>query len=102
MAHRAAPMPHDEIFRIDALEQLGLLDSLPELAYDDVVRLANAICGTPIGLVSLVDRERQWFKSCIGLDVSETHRDYAFCAHAILQPDEVMVVEDATQDARFN
>ncbi|MBV7563907.1 sensor histidine kinase [Pseudomonas sp. sia0905] len=101
MPHRPAPAPHDEEERVLSLEHLDILDSAPEQNFDDVVLLATTLCDTPIALVSLVDRERQWFKACVGLDVRETHRDLAFCAHAILEPDDVLVVEDATQDPRF-
>lgn len=101
MPHRPAPAPHDEEERVLSLEHLNILDSAPEQNFDDLVLLATTLCETPIALVSLVDRERQWFKACVGLDVRETHRDLAFCAHAILEPDDVLVVEDATQDPRF-
>ncbi len=79
-----------------------MLDTLPEIAYDDIVSLATAICKAPIGLISLVDTNRQWFKACIGLDATETHRDAAFCAHAILKPDDLLVIEDASLDPRFS
>lgn len=101
MPHRPAPFPLDEEERVLSLEHLEVLDSAPEQGFDDVVQLATTLCETPIALVSLVDRERQWFKACIGLEVSETHRDLAFCAHAILEPEELLVVEDASQDPRF-
>ncbi|RMN23876.1 Circadian input kinase A / Phytochrome-like protein [Pseudomonas coronafaciens pv. zizaniae] len=101
MAHSPAPLPANEEDRVLSLEHLNVLDSLPERDFDDIVLLATTLCDAPIALVSLIDRERQWFKACIGLDVRETHRDLAFCAHAILQPDDVMVVEDATTDPRF-
>lgn len=101
MTHRPAPLPLDEARRIEALERLQILDSLPEQAFDDIVELASTICQTPIALVSLIDKERQWFKACVGLPVRETHRDQAFCAHAILEPDQLLVVEDAALDARF-
>lgn len=101
MTHRPAPLPANEADRILSLEHLGILDSEPEQGFDDVVLLATTLCDVPIALVSLVDRERQWFKACIGLDVRETHRDFAFCAHAILAPADVLIVEDATQDPRF-
>ncbi|MBD8593611.1 GAF domain-containing protein [Pseudomonas sp. CFBP 8758] len=101
MSHSPAPSPIDESERLAALEHLGVLDSVPEPGFDDIVQLATQLCGTPIGLVSLVDRERQWFKACVGLDVSETHRDLAFCAHAILAPDTVMIVQDTHLDLRF-
>ncbi|WP_227999863.1 sensor domain-containing diguanylate cyclase [Mycolicibacterium sp. P1-5] len=77
------------------------MDSLPEQAYNDFAKLASAICGTPIALITLLDEQRQWFKANIGLGVSETPRSQAFCAHAIMDPDHVMTVEDAAADERF-
>ena len=91
----------DEAARLDALRALRVLDTLPEPVYDDIVLLAAQICGTPIALVSLVDADRQWFKARVGLAAGETHRDLAFCAHAIVSPAPVFVVEDTTQDPRF-
>lgn len=90
----------DEVQRLRALAGQEILDTAPEPAYDDIVTLAAAICGTPISLVSFVDSERQWFKARHGIEVSETPRDVSFCAHAILGED-VFEVEDATLDARF-
>ncbi len=101
MAHHPAPFPFNEEERVLSLEHLDVLDSANEQAFDDIVLLATTLCDAPIALVSLVDRERQWFKACIGLGVQETHRDLAFCGHAILDPAEVLVVEDATLDPRF-
>jgi len=92
--------PQDEPARLAALNKTGLLDSMPEERFDRLTRLARQLFNVPIALVSLVDAKRQWFKSCQGLDVCETHRDVSFCGHAILG-DGVFMVEDATKDLRF-
>ena len=84
-----------------ALDRFEILDTLPQQAFDDITALAAAICETPVALISLVDAGRQWFKSRVGLDAGQTRREVAFCSHAILDPGNVMVVEDATRDERF-
>jgi diguanylate cyclase (GGDEF)-like protein len=97
----AASLPPDETQRLAAVRELGLLDTQAEERFDAFTRLARAVAGTPIALFSMVDEDRQWFKANDGLDACQTPRDQAFCGHAILTPNEVLVVEDATKDPRF-
>lgn len=101
MPNTGFPVPDNEDSRLHALEDYAIMDSLPEQAYDDFVKLASAICNTPIALITLLDDHRQWFKATVGMNASETPRSQAFCAHAIMNPAEVMTVQDATQDDRF-
>lgn len=97
-----ASLPANETARIQLLHSLGIMDTPRERNFDDVAELAKTICAVPIAVVTMIDVERQWFKSCLGLGGNETPRDVAFCAHAILQPDELLVIEDATLDPRFS
>jgi two-component system, sensor histidine kinase len=91
-----AEIPVSEPERQKALDEYQILDTLPEQDFDDITRLASVICQVPISVISLVDKERQWFKSRHGnVQDSETSRDIAFCAHAILNPDEMMIVPDS-------
>ena len=111
--HGPVPITHDEERaltanhrttneqdRLAALYSLAILDTEPEPEFDELVQIAAAICGTPVSLISLLDEQRQWFKAAIGLQVTETSREVAFCDHAIRQPG-LFLVEDATQDPRF-
>lgn len=95
-----APPPPNEAERLSALRELLILDTAPEERFDRITRFAKDEFDVPIALISLVDEERQWFKSSFGMDVCETSRDVAFCSHTILQR-EPLVVEDASKDARF-
>lgn len=96
-----ALLPLNELERLAALNDYAVLDTAPESSFDDLTQLASHICQTPIALVSLVDGTRQWFKSRVGLAATETPREEAFCAHAILQPDQLLEVPDTRLDPRF-
>jgi len=97
-----AAKPPNEAARIDSLRSYQLLDTPFEAAFDDVVRLVAYVCQTPISLVTLVDDQRQWFKAAVGIADRETHRDVSFCAHAIVEPTEMLEVQDTHTDERFN
>ena len=88
--------PKNEEARVAALEKYAILDTDPEAAFDDLTLLASFVCKTPIALITLIDESRQWIKSHVGISVSETSRDVAFCSQTILQK-EVLVVPDALQ-----
>lgn len=95
-----APFPPNEATRLAALMSFNILDTPAEAEFDDLTRLISRICETPIALISLIDAGRQWFKSRVGLEASETPREIAFCSHTILGKD-VLEVQDATADSRF-
>ncbi len=97
---KKAPLPQDEEARLVAVRSLRILDTPAEERFDRVTRVAKRVFGVPISMVSLVDQERQWFKSRQGITAAETPRDLSFCAHAILS-DETLVVTDAREDERF-
>ena len=101
MAHIAPPLPLDEADRLAALEELGILDTEPEKEFDRLVQLATTICQAPIGAITFIDSQRQWFKSRVGVDVAATPRDLAFCAYTIADCDHMLEVHDAETDPRF-
>lgn len=94
--------PANEALRMQALHRYQILDSDPERSFEDLTIIARAACGASMAAVTLIDAERQWFKSIQGTEVAELPRSESMCGHAILRPQEVMVVEDALRDARFH
>lgn len=99
-SERSLATAWNEDDRVVALERYKILDTAPERAFDDVAQLASIVCGTPIAVVNLIARDRQWFKSEVGLGVRSTPLESSFCAQALLQGG-LVVVKDATRDERF-
>jgi hypothetical protein len=98
---KAPQIPTNETIRLKALKEYFVLDTLPEKEYDDITQLASQICGTAISTISLIDENRQWFKSKVGLEVAETPKEYSFCGHAIVDPGQIFTVKDSRLDERF-
>jgi len=94
-------IPVNEKKRLNSLQEYQILDTVPSNVYDDLTFLASQICDTPIALVSLIDTDRQWFKSKVGLEVNETSREISFCGHAINNPQEIFEIQNTTEDDRF-
>ena len=95
------PLTEDEDNRLAVLQSYNILDTAEEKDFDELTILASIICKTPIALISLVDAERQWFKSHTGLETIETPKEHSFCAHAIVSANDIMIVDDARADERF-
>ena len=97
------PIPHQkEEERLKLLQSFCILDSKDDADFDNITAMAAQICNTPIALISLLDENRQWFKSHHGLDIAETPKDYSFCAHAINHKEDLLIIEDARKEERFH
>jgi len=97
-----ASLPHNDVARLEALRKYDILDTADETAFDDLVMLAATICGTPLAAISFVGENRMWYKARRGIDFREADRDLSICAHAILRPEQVLVVPDTENDPRFS
>lgn len=95
------PIPSNEKERLAALDSYNIMDSLPEIDYDNITKIASEICQMPVALITFMGEDRQWFKSKIGVDLTENQRDFTFCGHGMEQPGIPLVVNDATKDPRF-
>ncbi|GGE09868.1 sensor histidine kinase [Psychroflexus salis] len=98
---KTTPIPAEEVNRLKALRNLKILDTAPEKQFDEVSELASLICETPVALISLLDKNRQWFKSCIGFSTNETEREISFCNYTIKSDQEIFEISDARIDSRF-
>jgi diguanylate cyclase (GGDEF)-like protein len=101
MVHSVCPIPENEPQRLKAIRSYEILDTEPELEFDALTRIASHAFGAPIAVVAMMDSDRLWFKSRLGLDIPQLDRKIAFCAHAIMRPREPLVVEDLRDDQRF-
>ncbi len=101
MTDKTTARSANEVARIAELKRMAILDTDEEKAYDDITRMAASMCGTPIALISLTDGHRQWFKSRVGVQMTEAPRESSFCVHALETPTQPFVVRDASQDHRF-
>lgn len=96
-----APVPVDEEQRLKATRQLGILDTVTEERFNQITREAAEKLGVPISAISIIDENREWYKSCYGLDVKEGDRNISFCGHTLVEPEDILVVEDTLKDQRF-
>ncbi len=95
------PIIENEIERLKALESYQIVDSLPEIEYDDITKIASIICDTPIATIAFIDADKQFVKAKIGVDLTDTPRAIAFCAHTIVEPNKFLIINDSRKDKRF-
>src|SRR6218665_1923048 len=95
------PVPADEAERLNELQELGLIEAGREAGYDDLVQLLSQWCEVPMAAVTLLDAQTQWLKARVGLDMAQMPRSHSFCTHAILNPQQLLIVPDALLDPRF-
>ena len=96
-----APTPVNEKDRLNATKKLGILDTIAEERFDKITQQAAQKLGVPISAISIIDENREWYKSCYGLDAKEGDRNISFCGHTLVEPEDVLVVEDTLKDERF-